>query len=646
MPQISRQSAPWLHCMNALLVFEAGRALGNAEEGGWVREHWNQARGALGILAVLAALFVSGCSLGGLETPVVAEGADAGDEAPEGDVSGDVDRDDLDGATDGDVPRDVRDADRPDVGDQPDGSDASDLNTDVPDPSDARDIPDAVAPDAADVASDAPDLPDADACDRPVAWYLDDDRDGFGNPQFWVEACEAPPLHVANGDDCDDENRDIFPGSHATEFPHDGIDVNCDGIDLCLDGRCDGYPDLVLTSTGIETGRIFYGGEDGLDPDDSVGLGGGRSPTLDSGDIDGDGYVDLVLGFFRDGFIGANYIYWGSPEGFTTHTTVSGVASNQVLVADIDGNGLDDIIIPSAVTLGNYAGGVTRIWFGRPDRAMPDQPDRTLQSPGAFYVTAAAMTPGNRLDLVVSAVADTRNFQEVRNVSSRIWTGSSNYTDHIALPTFGAHRHTVLDVDGDNSLDVVFACRLQDGNDQPPPPSLIYFGPDFAASLALETEGPNWVESAQFDGGDPELIFTGESGVAVFPNVTRFGHQMTRVLPAQNTVPSVGDVDGDGHDDLLVPGWDNVVPTTVHWGGPGGLTDDRAEFAAGRSSTSLIRDVTGDGRPDLIVGEGGLGGSRIYPNVSQGRLPDGVNPIRLGPSETFDILVLPGKSAW
>jgi len=58
-------------------------------------------------------------------------------------------------------------------------------------------------------------------------WYLDYDRDGFGDPALSSLSCEAPPLYIANEGDCSDTRADIYPG--AEELCVHPIDMNCDG---------------------------------------------------------------------------------------------------------------------------------------------------------------------------------------------------------------------------------------------------------------------------------------------------------------------------------------------------------------------------------------------------------------------------------
>lgn len=63
------------------------------------------------------------------------------------------------------------------------------------------------------------------ACDDPEPWYPDDDEDGYGDPTRPTRACEKPDGHVAEGDDCNDEDALVHPD--ADEIC-DTIDNDCD----------------------------------------------------------------------------------------------------------------------------------------------------------------------------------------------------------------------------------------------------------------------------------------------------------------------------------------------------------------------------------------------------------------------------------
>ncbi|MCB9697402.1 MAG: putative metal-binding motif-containing protein [Alphaproteobacteria bacterium] len=66
-----------------------------------------------------------------------------------------------------------------------------------------------------------------------VAWFVDADADGFGDPGQVLHACEPPWGTVADGTDCDDGDPEIHPGAVETCDPRD---ENCDPEGLPYDG--------------------------------------------------------------------------------------------------------------------------------------------------------------------------------------------------------------------------------------------------------------------------------------------------------------------------------------------------------------------------------------------------------------------------
>jgi hypothetical protein len=87
-------------------------------------------------------------------------------------------------------------------------------------------------------------------------WSPDQDGDGFGADAVRaVRAC-APPsgLHVANADDCDDNDADTHPGAEET---CDGFDDDCDEVvdEDAVDASA-WYPDADGDSWGVAEGAV------------------------------------------------------------------------------------------------------------------------------------------------------------------------------------------------------------------------------------------------------------------------------------------------------------------------------------------------------------------------------------------------------
>src|SRR5690554_3320838 len=51
-----------------------------------------------------------------------------------------------------------------------------------------------------------------------ATWYLDNDGDGYGDPNNSIVSCEQPAGYVANAEDCDDNDADLNPASQYFTF--------------------------------------------------------------------------------------------------------------------------------------------------------------------------------------------------------------------------------------------------------------------------------------------------------------------------------------------------------------------------------------------------------------------------------------------
>ncbi len=103
-------------------------------------------------------------------------------------------------------------------------------------------------------SSNAGDCDDTDATlGPPTMWWADADGDRFGSGSTTGPSCSGPPGWVPRGEeDCDDDDPTVKPG--ALEQCDDGIDQDCDGVDLpCPRPSCE-----AVLADGLSTGDGVY----------------------------------------------------------------------------------------------------------------------------------------------------------------------------------------------------------------------------------------------------------------------------------------------------------------------------------------------------------------------------------------------------
>jgi hypothetical protein len=151
-----------------------------------------------------------------------------------------------------------------------------------------------------------------------------------------------------------------------------------------------------------------------------------------------------------------------------------------------------------------------------------------------------------------------------------------------------------------------------------------------------DASSPNKIVIADIDGdGKPDLIAGNISGdsIAIYRNISTNGSPLTAASfapPVYLATPSganspyyvaVADVDGDGKLDIIASDYDaNLVSIYRNISTPGNINSNsfapRVDFATGSDPTGVaVRDIDGDGRPDLLVANYGDGTVSILRNT-------------------------------
>ena len=474
----------------------------------------------------------------------------------------------------------------------------------------------------------------------------------------------------------------------------------------------DGYADVIVGASfndagGSNAGRayVYYGGPSADAVADLTLTGESAGDRLGfsvsgAGDVDGDGFADVVVGASFNDAGGSNagraYVYYGGPlADAVADLTLTGEAAGDRLgvsvsgAGDVDGDGYADVIVGANQNdAGGSNAGRAYVYYGGPSAdAVAD-------------LTLTGEAAGDRLGVSVSGAGDVDGdgYADVIVGANQNDSGGSNagrayvyyggpsadavadltLTGETADDRFGDPVSGAGDLNGDGFADVVVGAWRNDVGGSDAGRAYIYFGgpsPNTVADIILTGEAAGYffgrsVSSAgDLDGdGLPDLIVGAESAntangtnsgaVYVFSNaMTGEGILQWRASGEASgdllgrSVSGAGDVNGDGHADVILGAPENDAGAFeagrayVYFGGPSAdlipdltLTGQATEDSFG-ATVSGAGDVNGDGFADVIVGAyqapGGLGSGRAYVYYG-GPSADAVADLTLSGETDFD----------
>ncbi len=539
----------------------------------------------------------------------------------------------------------------------PSGYVAASVGTDCDD-ADASSYPG--APETCDGADDDCDgvVDEDDAVDAST-WYLDVDADGYGQDGSTRAACEQPSGYSAGGGDCDDSVSTVNPG--ASEICNNGVDDDCDGLaegctpsgdirlsdadalllgesaadkagtELCWAGDVDGdgLDDLLVGAklsgaAGIYSGSAYLVlGPVSADASlahayavvrgETYGDYAGAS-VAGAGDLDGDGYDDLLIGATGQddggGNAGAAYLLMGPISGelslsaadvrFTGEDSGDQAGSSSSAAGDVDGDGFDDVIVGAfGSDLGGSNSGAAYLLRG------PLSVDAGLSAADARLFGESA---GDRAGSAVAGAGDVDG-----DGLDDLLVGAPD--SNLGGTGSGAAYLVLGPVSGDLDLGAADA-------------RLLGVAPDAAGSSVAGAGDVNDDGYGDLLVGAPENSVGGlEAGAAYlvlgpFTGDLDLSSANARLLGAAGEqagwdVAGGGDVDGDGYDDVLVgaPYYDDgsgdegrsylvLGPFSADValsGADARLAGEAAGDLAG-AAVGLGGDTNGDGYDDILVG--------------------------------------------
>ncbi len=401
------------------------------------------------------------------------------------------------------------------------------------------------------------------------------------------------------------------------------------GIDTSFnphfDVNGDGYDDVVVGAPGAAPGgrrdagvaRVYLGGASGIDALAQRVLEGPTaeeqfgSAVAGAGDVNGDGYADLVVasrGASPGGrrFAGAARVFLGGPSGIaaTATQTWEGRAVDDRFgqsvagVGDVNGDGFAEVVVGAhqASPGGRREAGTVSLFLGAAD-GVGTSPHATLEGLAAGdgfgqAVAGAGDVNGDGLnDLILGAYDAAPGgrrqagaaYLHLGHATGVVATAQRVLEGAAASDVFGYSVASAGDVNGDGYTDIVVGA--------------------FYASPGGRSQA-----------GMASVFLGSETGIGATAQRTFEGAAMGDQFG--RSVSSAGDLNGDGYADVVVgahqaspEGRSTAGTVSIFLGGADGLGASARQVLPGRAtndqlgvSVARAGDVDSDGYADLIVG--------------------------------------------
>jgi len=462
---------------------------------------------------------------------------------------------------------------------------------------------------------------------KAVTVYMNSGTGTLVSPHFLTATANAQPQGIVIGDWNGDGKPDVavalmwmaqvkvFWGDGTGNFPS-SIVVNLGGItprDLAAEHfNADAFLDLVITD--VDGARVLYG----------TGTGFTLGPYIDNfpqgcdhvatGDFNDDGHADFVttgqaLTLFLGDGIGTSWV-----RRFTA------VGENPVGVAsgDLDGDG--NLDVAAAV----YLGGAVSVYYGDGDGYFPVRQDWGVgYAPNSLAI--GELNGDSRPDVVApSSQLSQHDFHVLLNGGGRSFLARRDF-DVIG----NAHGFAVADFDRDGNRDVVVAVyqsnqdnlKMIRGNADGTMKDAVLvetFGNNMPTNvIAADFNEDGWPDAAAtiFSPGNSMRVWLNNGQGALLPSV---------VYPSGGNPGSLaaGDIDGDGHLDAVVVNSslnDNTISVFIGVGNGAFLPAYKLPTLTAPSDVA-IADFDKDGDRDVLVTHGVSKAIMLFVNNGQGDL--------------------------
>jgi cysteine-rich repeat protein len=339
------------------------------------------------------------------------------------------------------------------------------------------------------------------------------------------------------------------------------------GVASAGDVNGDGYADVIVGAGGADRAYVYLGSATGLSTTASVTLSGSSSfgnRVASAGDVNGDGYADVIVGAFSSN---RAHVYLGSATGLSTTASVtltgSGYFGSSVASAgDVNGDGFADVVV------GAVNGNAAYLYLGSV-AGVSTTADATLTGANNFGAIVASAGDVNGDGFADVLVNETNGGRVHLYLGSIHGLGATPAVTLVGSMPFGRGVASAGDVNGDGYADVIVGDPASGGPGRvflylgsaaglgtTPTASVTgpvqYFGTTVASAGDVNGDGYADVVISTLNQGSA-FVYLGSAA----PSLTLGWSATGTTFFGDRSVASAGDVNGDGFADILVGEYDS-----------------------------------------------------------------------------------------